>query len=55
MLLQNALKLMGKQKKGRIVNITSVVGVTGNAGQVRITGAHHPWCAKLSCHMHIGL
>ncbi len=32
---QNALKLMGKQKSGRIVNITSVVGVVGNAGQVR--------------------
>jgi NAD(P)-dependent dehydrogenase (short-subunit alcohol dehydrogenase family) len=31
---QNALKLMSKAKKGRIVNITSVVGVVGNAGQV---------------------
>ncbi len=35
---QNALKLMSKQKSGRIVNITSVVGVVGNAGQVCVGG-----------------
>jgi 3-oxoacyl-[acyl-carrier protein] reductase len=31
--IQAALKPMLKQKSGRIVNITSVVGLTGNAGQ----------------------
>eukprot|EP00197_Chlamydomonas_leiostraca_P008033 CAMPEP_0202865484 /NCGR_PEP_ID=MMETSP1391-20130828/6153_1 /ASSEMBLY_ACC=CAM_ASM_000867 /TAXON_ID=1034604 /ORGANISM="Chlamydomonas leiostraca, Strain SAG 11-49" /LENGTH=277 /DNA_ID=CAMNT_0049545337 /DNA_START=83 /DNA_END=916 /DNA_ORIENTATION=- len=36
---QNALKLMSKQKKGRIVNITSVVGVVGNAGQANYSAA----------------
>ena len=32
---QQGTKAMGKKKpiKGRIINITSVVGVTGNAGQ----------------------
>ena len=30
---QAALKPMIKQRSGRIVNITSVVGLTGNAGQ----------------------
>ena len=32
--LQQAAKIMVKQRTGRIVNITSVVGQTGNAGQV---------------------
>ncbi len=32
--LQQAAKIMVKQRAGRIVNITSVVGQTGNAGQV---------------------
>lgn len=38
---QAATKLMGKKKpvSGRIVNITSVVGVTGNAGQVNYSAA----------------
>lgn len=36
---QNALKLMSKQKSGRIVNITSVVGVVGNAGQANYSAA----------------
>lgn len=31
---QAACKVMSKQKRGRIINITSVVGVTGNIGQV---------------------
>jgi NAD(P)-dependent dehydrogenase (short-subunit alcohol dehydrogenase family) len=31
---QNALKMMSKQKSGRVVNVTSVVGLVGNAGQV---------------------
>jgi 3-oxoacyl-[acyl-carrier protein] reductase len=31
--IQAALKPMLKQRSGRIVNITSVVGLTGNAGQ----------------------
>ena len=30
---QSALKPMLKQRSGRIVNLTSVVGITGNAGQ----------------------
>ncbi len=33
-LSRDALKGMMKQRSGRIINITSVVGVTGNAGQV---------------------
>ncbi len=31
--LREAAKLMSKQRSGRIVNIASVVGLTGNAGQ----------------------
>lgn len=49
--VQNALKVMGKQKSGRIVNITSVVGVTGNAGQVSFgagrAGRQLCWCVRL--------
>ncbi|GFR41204.1 hypothetical protein Agub_g1874 [Astrephomene gubernaculifera] len=36
---QAATKLMSKQKKGRIVNITSVVGLVGNAGQANYSAA----------------
>lgn len=32
-LIRSSLKGMMKQRSGRIINITSVVGVTGNAGQ----------------------
>lgn len=36
---QECLKVMSKKKSGRIVNISSVVGVTGNVGQVNYAAA----------------
>ena len=32
--MREAAKIMGKQRSGRIVNITSIVGQTGSAGQI---------------------
>jgi len=37
--LKEASKIMGKQRRGRIVNITSVVGQMGNAGQANYCAA----------------
>ncbi len=36
---RHASRIMVKQKSGRIVNISSVVGITGNAGQVNYAAA----------------
>ena len=36
---RSALKRMLRQKSGRIINITSVVGLTGNAGQVNYSAS----------------
>ena len=36
---QEALKVMSKRKSGRIINITSVVGLFGNAGQANYASA----------------
>lgn len=37
--LKAAAKIMLKQKRGRVINITSVVGITGNAGQANYSSA----------------
>lgn len=37
--MREAAKIMGKQRSGRIVNISSVVGQSGNAGQVNYSAS----------------
>lgn len=37
--LQNAAKIMMKARRGRIINIASIVGVTGNPGQANYVSA----------------
>lgn len=37
--LKHASRIMLKQKSGRIINISSIVGVTGNAGQINYAAA----------------
>lgn len=37
--MREAAKIMGKQRFGRIINITSVVGQSGNAGQVNYSAS----------------
>ena len=37
--LKHASRIMLKQKSGRIINLSSIVGVTGNAGQVNYSAS----------------
>lgn len=37
--IREAAKIMGKQRYGRIVNLTSVVGQSGNAGQINYSAS----------------
>ena len=37
--IKSATKIMMKQRSGRIINITSVVGISGNAGQANYSAA----------------
>ena len=46
-LMQAAAKVMSKKRKGRIVNITAVVGLVGNAGQANYSAAKVSWVTKV--------
>ena len=37
--LQAAAKIMSKKRKGRIINLSSVVGIAGNPGQTNYAAA----------------
>ena len=40
--MQAATKIMAKKRKGRIINLSSVVGIAGNPGQTNYAAAKVP-------------